>query len=238
MKTFRRDVTRRSCSSRIRTNGTRSCCTTTTSGSKWRRTPMRHGDPGFTVYVDGEIRKFTGRSNAIQLDGSDGAVEIFDDESGTRLAAIQLFEPEDVLNDPWTSDVEVPSGGHLTYTLGAEGNPPRLVLSVRHEAQASIAPSTSPEPKRQARPLWARRVAFAACILLMLGTTTVSIVRYDQLIHDLGWDAPFAVRFAAVDRRVLQVNVTVNRNVIREVFIDWGDSTNPDPAPDGIRIYP
>jgi hypothetical protein len=61
--------------------------------------------------------------------------------------------------------------------------------------------------------------------------------QYAALVRALGFDEPFAVRFSPVGQRRLQLDVSVDTQVVREVYVDWGDVAAPDPV-GGTRIYP
>jgi len=77
-----------------------------------------------------------------------------------------------------------------------------------------------------------RQVGAVAATLVVLvgagyGATEYGrlLERYADVVAALGFADPFEVKFSAVGRNSLEVTVQLERNIVEEVWVDWGDST-------------
>jgi hypothetical protein len=214
-----------------------------------RRTAAKHT---FSVIVDGEtIRdRMDPREGPIRLNPWAGYIEIRDAASDTVVATLPMMDLADLEEGPWTTPVDLPWGGRMILTVSAspsesEDALPELSLVVRQEANRSgasearaRAPWFSP---RMRLPLAAAATVLALLVAFRAGSAvrryTELLTLYETVVRQLGLDEPFSVHFSVVGQQRLQLDLSVNRDIIREVFVEWGDPANPDPA-GGTRVFP
>jgi len=207
----------------------------------------------FSVIVDGEtVRdRHDPSEGAIRLDPSASYVEIRDAVSHELVATLPMMDPEDLVEGPWTTPLELPSGDRMTLTVEAkpaagEDDLPELSLLVHHEPAEEVARATLMPSRRS---VWPRRMllALAAGVAMFLAYRAGSAVneqrfndllsRYTWMVQERGFKEPLSVRFSVVGQRSLQLDVRVNSRIVSDVFVDWDDPSSPDPV-GGTRVFP
>jgi hypothetical protein len=82
--------------------------------------------------------------------------------------------------------------------------------------------------------------AFVTVLLVLglvgVGGTIVTLREQNQaLVKQLDVDGPVAVGFSPVGQRTLQLHLRLYPDTVQEIFVDWGDLTDPL---GGTRVYP
>jgi hypothetical protein len=214
------------------------------------------------IVVDGEERL---RFNLAQtprgefnITDHDRALEVFSrDESGDLLLAVLPVPELETLRRPREFDVTHEGGQRISLRLSQ-------IPADDSEVSKGLVELTYVEthPVQAAVLLWERWrfwwerwqqaeifrvpvswVAPALLVLLLTGATwavsefTTLLSQFNTLVEQLHFDKPFTVHFSAVGQRSLQLDLRLQTDVVREVFVDWSDPLHPDPV-GGTRIYP
>ena len=195
------------------------------------------------------------KSNSVRITVPSSAryVEIRDNESRLMAANCHLVDPQDLPKTGWKSSVELGSGKEISFELFPEYyNQERQEIGISLHAQVqeetSLAKATVQFWERlqewvQSLTVPARYAVTALFLLLLTGASgmviayTALLEQFNTLVKELHFDEPFAIRLSAVGRRSLQLDLSLYTNVVHEIFVDWGDPSNPDPV-GGTRIYP
>ena len=214
------------------------------------------------VLVDGAERLRFNRAQtprgALNITDDDTYIEVFGrDEHGDLLLAVFPIPELRTLRGPRefyvTQDGEQRISLRVSQIQGDDSETPRGLAELTYaETQPIRAATLLWERWRLLYERWplaefvrmpASVVAAALVVFVLLGATwavkefTTLLGQYHTLVQQLHFDEPFTVRFSAVSQRSLQLDLSLHTDIVREVFVDWGDPSHPDPV-GGTRIYP
>lgn len=195
---------------------------------------------------------------ALNITDDDTYIEVFGrDEHGDLLLAVFPIPELRTLRGPRefyvTPDGEQRISLRVSHIQGDDSETPRGLAELTY---AETRPVTAAVLLWERWRFWWERwqqaeifrvpvawVAPALLVLLLTGATyavsefTTLLSQYNTLVERLNFDKPFAAHFSAVGQRSLELNLSLHTDVVREVFVDWGDPSHPDPV-GGTRIYP
>ena len=207
-----------------------------------------------TILVD-RVERTLDHDGAVHLGDADGIVEILDRRTERLLAVILPVDPSELQHEPFAGSEELDDGSVLEYDLTAATTDTALLRIRTSDAAAGesrqmvareprgLAPAivvAAPERPRRPRVFWAQAAAAVVLVIGLLGaglSLRQQLDAFDRLGQKLGLDKPFNAAFVVVGRRSLQLDLTLNPRIVREVRVDWGDPTKPDPV-GGTIVYP
>lgn len=197
------------------------------------------------VRVDDEIRHTIrpGEKSKLRFEMADLVAEIVDLNTNTTLATCHLMDPLDLPDEGLSAVVEVDDGETLELNLTSHSTD-QLQMTICHMLQAGIQQTASEgetswfsELLKILRFFWIPLATAAALLITFVVLRTLVPAAPNTGQPALDVTSLYQIQLAQRNGRSITLNGSLDRQRVKEAYIEWGDPVNPDPQ-GGTRVYP